>query len=141
MAKHENTGHCTKCSELFESFPGFHTGLYYWFIDLQSRYPDAHISCAGRGRAAQEECFIHGLSKAHFGESAHNYNAAIDLFQLGEDKAVIYNKNWFQKVVGNNLNGMWEWYGAPGAKFREMPHVEVKNWKFLVKQKVLTLVE
>jgi hypothetical protein len=140
MSKHVNSGQCIHCLEIFQRYPGFHVGLYKWFQDLQQKHPEAHVSCAGRGRQDQEECFNRGASRAHFGQSAHNYNSAIDLFKnQGND---IYDRSWFDLVVKPAMIHMdWLcWYGAPGAPFPELPHVEVKNWHAMRDKGELALV-
>lgn len=104
---------------------------------MQKAYPDAHISCAGRGRAAQEAAFMNKRSKARFGQSAHNYNAAIDVFCNGKE---LYPVDWFEQVVGANIDDRFKWYGKKGSPYYELPHVEISDWKILVKERVLKLV-
>lgn len=137
--KHENNGKCKYCQELFDKFPGFHSGLRYWFENVQLHVPDAHISEAGRGAVDQILYQAMALSKAKFGKSAHNYNAAIDVFR--NVKGNIYDKNWYNKSIDPFLEDWIEWYGSPGSKFWELPHFEVKDWKALVKQGLLKIVE
>ena len=138
MAKHVNNGDCEKCDEIFDRYPGFHAALRSWFKTLQKKVTDAHISCAGRGYEEQEEAFQKGLSRAHYGQSAHNYNGAIDLFRLTLPGGASYDKPWFRDKVGsavfrNNADPEAKvelnWYGKPGASFYELPHVEVQTWK------------
>jgi hypothetical protein len=140
MSSHANNGHCPKCQELLDAYPDFNADLREWFEDFQAKHPSAHISCAGRGHLAQEEYFHKGASKAHYGQSAHNFGCALDLFviQAGLD---LYDKNWFETILAPNLEPWLEWYGAPGASFYELPHVEIKAWKTLVAQHLATPVE
>lgn len=111
-------------------YPGFLPVLWAWFSSLQAKVKDAHISCAGRGKAEQEACFKAGTSRAHWGESAHNYNAAFDLFRLTMGK-LSYEVPWFREIIGPKIPKGFTWYGAPGSKFSELPHVELTNWKTL----------
>jgi hypothetical protein len=143
--RHDLSGNCEKCDELFDKYPGFHQGLREWFKKLQKKCPEAHISCAGRGKEDQENAVKWGASRAHYGQSAHNYNAALDIFRLLNGQTD-YNKDWFRNVISgavirhNTDQGrMFEidWYGLPGASFKELPHCEVENWQALK----LTLVE
>ncbi|MFA7333638.1 MAG: hypothetical protein WC130_05000 [Kiritimatiellia bacterium] len=140
MYKHKNDGQCLKCLSIIQRYSGFHFGLFKWFQALQLKHPEAHISCAGRGRQDQEEVFHRGASRARFGESAHNYNAALDLFKnQGND---LYDRSWFQLVVAPAIRGTdFEWYGSPGAAFPELPHVQVKAWRALADNDQLTKVE
>lgn len=137
---HTNEGDCKKCLEIFDRYPHFNEELKVWFLAIQLENPDAHISCAGRGRIDQEVAFKRGASRAHYGQSAHNYNCAIDIFQL-KDKSAVWEVNWFRKVVAENLYPHLKWYGTPGAIYNELPHVEISDWPMLVKNKKAVLVE
>lgn len=150
MSKHLNNGNCDKCDSIFDTYPDFHAGLRAWFKAFQKQSPDAHISEAGRGPAKQEEAFKAGTSKAHYGESSHNYNAAFDVFRLTVQNGASWDPTWFRNiyqsaVIAHNTNTQTDfkinWYGSPMAKFKELPHSEVDNYKELIKQGTLHLVE
>lgn len=145
--KHTNNGACQRCDQIFKRYPGFHAGLWAWFTAFQKVNPEAHISCAGRGRDDQEAAKIRGASRASFGESAHNYNAAIDIFEMKDDLAQIYEKDWFIKTVRPVISkAPWlKWYGRTVGtveqdEFFELPHIEVADWREFAKQKNLTLI-
>lgn len=138
--RHINSGSCPRCALIFDGFAGFHSGLRNWFVELQKKDPSAHISCAGRGKALQEEAFASGTSKAHYTQSAHNYNAAIDLFRLTGESLLSYDRAWFDAVVAGavkrhnddpNKTFSLLWYGTKGSPYFELPHIEVKDWKKL----------
>lgn len=139
--KHANNGMCSKCLLIKLRYNHFDEELWKWFQQMQATFPELHISCAGRDEHEQEQLFIRGATKAHFGKSAHNYGAALDLFviQVGSDD--IYPKTYFDRVVGGYLPPWLEWYGKPGSSFYELPHVEIKNWKELVKGGALKLID
>lgn len=140
--KHENTGTCRKCLEIMDRYPGLHQGLRSWFLGLQKAVPTAHVSCAGRGKADQEAAVKAGASRAHWGGSGHNWNAALDVFELGgADPRNLYERAWYDKELAPRLTPELEWYGTPGAKFPELPHVEVKGWRELAKNGKIKLVE
>lgn len=140
--KHINNGNCPKCEEIFARYKGFHIGLKDWFKKLQAAHPEAHISCAGRGEQDQEEVFRRGASKAHWTKSAHNWNAAIDLFEMGGASTTnLYERKWFDAVVAPAITKDFKWYGAPGASFFELPHVEVSDWRALAQAGKLSLVK
>lgn len=150
MSKHTNSGDCSKCDELFDLYPNFHAGLRNWFKAFQKSNPDGHISCAGRGKDAQEAAFKAGTSKAHYGQSSHNVNAAIDVFRLTVQQGASWDPTWFRNniqtaVIDHNIDPKRSfsinWYGSPMAKFRELPHLEVDNWHELVKNNELQLTE
>lgn len=128
MNHHSNTEVCPKCEELFAKYPGFAGDLRTWFSDLRKRCPEAHISCAGRGAADQNDCLRRGVSRAHWGQSAHNYNAAVDIFVMA-GKSATWPTDWFIRNVGQRLTPRLKWYGEPGSSYYELPHVEVADWR------------
>lgn len=139
MGFHSNTGKCDGCQKIFDRYPGFYAPLKSWFELLQSQHPEAHISCAGRGQMDQEALFQKKATRARWKQSAHNYNCAIDLFELGgKNKSDLYEKAWFDSVVKPAVLRSQEtcgvdltWYGMPGSSFFELPHIEVKGWSSL----------
>lgn len=139
--KHLNSGHCDKCHAIIVRYPGFYEPLIEWFLDFQMRHPEAHVSCAGRGRLDQEAFYHRGVSQAKYGESAHNYNAALDFFEMTGDMRSIYEESWFASVLRPNVPSWLEWYGEKDSEYPELPHVEVRNWRKLVDMGLLTLVE
>ena len=138
--KHENDGHCKKCHQIINRYPGLYTPLLEWFEFFQKNHPEAHISCAGRGEADQNQAYEQGTSRAHWTESAHNWNAALDFFVVQPGKADIYDKAWFELVLGKNIPQYLKWYGEKGSEFYELPHVEVRNWRELRDANQLLLV-
>lgn len=128
---HQNNGACLSCAQIFNRYPNFNQELRDWFSAIQRHYPEAHISCAGRGMIDQNLLFQRGATKASWGHSAHNFNLAIDIFQLKDGE---YNLDliWFECVVGQALYSGLTWFGRPGAPFPERPHVEIANWPDLV---------
>lgn len=138
--KHQNNGKCPKCQEIFDRYPGFYQPLRDWFEKLQVEHPEAHISCAGRGEIEQEDAFILGRTRARFGQSAHNYNCAIDIFVM-QKGLNIYDRDWFNSVIAPRITAELEWYGAPRAKFFELPHVQLRGWKKLKDEGVVHIVE
>lgn len=138
--KHQNNGNCPKCKELFDAFPNFDKKVRGWFILFQAKHPEAHISCAGRGFKEQEDKKLSGNSNAHYGQSAHNYNCAIDLFvQL--PNVNLYDKDWFKKTVAAEVPYFLNWYGTPDAAYPELPHIELREWRGLKSAGQIALVE
>jgi hypothetical protein len=133
---HVNNGNCPKCEEIIDKYPGCNPLLVDWFIQLQKRFPDAHVSCAGRGKKDQDDAKKRGASRAGYGESSHNYNQALDIFRLHANGAE-WPKEWFNTVVGNNLPEWIEWYGKPNSRFFELPHIEVKAWRSIKDKKLV----
>lgn len=140
MSKHTNNGACSKCTEIFTKYPGFNPALRHWFEKLQLEVPSAHISCAGRGEDEQNQLLLRRATRAAWGQSAHNYGAAIDIFELSGDLANIYEPAWYEAQLKPRLEHYLVWYGEPGSKFFELPHVELRGWRENVKYGKLTLV-
>lgn len=138
--KHENNGRCSKCHEIINLYPNFEPKFLSWFEFLQLHHPEAHVSCAGRGKQAQEDKYNHGLSRAQWGMSSHNYNCALDFFVIMPGLE-IYDKHWFETVLEPNLADYLIWYGKPGSVFYELPHVELKAWRDMKAQGLIQLVE
>ncbi len=137
--RHENIDHCKKCAELFDRYPGFHRGLREWFEAWRAKYRTAHISCAGRGKAEQEEAFLKGTSKAHYTKSAHNWNAAIDIFGQVDGQYIVHRQWYDINLVGNIPS--WTKWGATFKDFKELPHLELADWEDFAQAGVLHLVE
>lgn len=139
---HRPNGDCPHCKKIINRYPGFDPLLAKWFFALQARHPTLHTSCAGRDRIEQEAAFFRGASRAHFGQSAHNYNAALDLFFIVDGKAVwglTEARTCFDIVLVPNLPD-WITWGATWRHFPEMAHVELARWKYLVSEGQLKLV-
>ena len=129
MSKHLNgSGPCKKCIEIMNKFPNFDPTLKNWFITKQNQLMNCHISDAGRGKLDQEVYFQRGASKAHYGQSSHNFNAALDIFFIEKDGSLSYADNKYA-LLTLDLPDDIVWYGAPKAKFPEKPHFELKDWK------------
>jgi hypothetical protein len=146
---HTNEAFCLGCQTLFDRFPGFHRGLMLWFFTgVQTEHADAHISCAGRGKQDQQKDYNAHTSRAQWGQSSHDYNLALDVFQLKSGIAT-YDPVWFKNVISEAVEKqntddtrLFEltWYGDPCAPYKELPHIEVRNWKELVSQGQYKLV-
>ena len=137
---HKNNGACESCLAIITRFPGFDSQLAEWFLSLQKLHPELHTSCAGRNQIDQEAAFSRGASKAHWGESAHSWNCALDLFELKDGKYTL-DEDWFRVVIGANLRPFVRWYGLPGSLYKELPHVEIANWRTLAKSGKISLVK
>lgn len=140
MTHHQNSGVCPRCQEIFDVFPNFNQSLRDWFLSFQLAHPEFHISCAGRGRVDQEALFARGASLAHYGQSAHNWNCAIDTFieLAGLD---LYDLDHYQNVLAPEVADFLNWYGTPHHPFYELPHIELQNWTELKAEEQLELVE
>ena len=86
-----------------------------------------------RGRKAQEKAFKEGHSKAHFGQSAHNFSPAValDVTPLPLDWKDINSFKALSKVIlatAKELNIDLEW-GGDWKSFKDYPHYQLpKPW-------------
>lgn len=143
--KHTNDGNCLKCLQILEQGGGTDGLLQSWFLSLQSQYPDLHVSCSVRGRIAQEAAYEKKMSKAHFGQSAHNYepSLALDTFFLDNGSAT-WPKERYVEICGEygeNLPDEIAWLGRKSSPFPELPHFEIEDWKIQVKNNVVKLTD
>jgi len=131
MAKHVNDGNCAKCLEILV---GVEPRLLAWFKTFQTTNNDAHVAWGARGEKDQNDALKKGTSKAKWGESPHNFvpPLAIDLFRLTLTGAE-WPASWFNTYVGPDVakTADLEW-GGTFPKFRDAPHVQIRNWKDLV---------
>lgn len=140
---HTNTVQCKGCDKVLGRYPGLHGRLAAWVMSFRGLHQDGHIAWAGRGKADQELFYSRGTSRAHWGQSAHNYNAAVDWFRLLQTGAD-FSTLWYQDVLrpATEAEASWlGWYGKKGSKFLEYPHCEVLGWRNLVSAGQLRLVE
>lgn len=99
--------------------------------DLEKIIPDLQISCTVRGKEEQELAFKNGNSKAHFGQSPHNFepSRAIDFVFITNGKS-----DWTAKRYKDLANYVRAKYpaiqaGAFFKSFTDLPHYELKGWK------------
>ena len=86
-----------------------------------------------RGRAAQEQAFALGHSRAHFGQSAHNWTPAIAL-DVAPAPLVWSNTEAFAalarlvkgKAAALGVPIVW---GGDWATLKDMPHYELDPWR------------
>jgi D-alanyl-D-alanine carboxypeptidase len=86
-----------------------------------------------RGRAAQERAFALGHSRAHFGQSAHNWSPAIALDVVPapldwEDLDRFRALAALVKAKARALNVQIVW-GGDWPTLRDMPHYELDPWR------------
>lgn len=84
-----------------------------------------------RDRKAQDDAFKRGVSKAKFGQSAHNYGMAVDIVHYGRFW-LLDPKEWallglIGKDVAKRRNIKITWGGD--WKFYDPAHWELTDWK------------
>lgn len=101
-----------------------------------------------RSKEEQEKAYLFGNSKAHFGESAHNYNPsfAMDVVPYPipvkqKNGVVIWDDNspeWKKmtdtfKAIAREM-GIEITCGIDFKSFKDSPHIEIADWKKRVKE-------
>lgn len=117
-------------------------------VDETIKVYDFSIVDTFRGKEEQERAFLAKASKAHFGESAHNYHPcfALDAYPYPcprkQEKGYIVidddSPEWKKmtdafKKAAKKL-GIKITCGIDFKSFRDAPHIEVKDWKQRVKE-------
>lgn len=132
MAKHRNSGKCEKCLELINEW-GIHSALRKWFTLLQEAQPDVHLCYVGRGQDEQEKMFLAGATRAHFGQSPHNFTPAlaVDMFRLvvepGKPDQASFNIEWYREIAKKLPAGIA--WGGNFRHFVDSPHFEIAGWQ------------
>lgn len=94
---------------------------------------DCRVLDSVRDKAAQELAFNKGNSKAHFGQSPHNYfpSFGVDVVPWPLDWDDLASFRALAKVVKAKIAelGLAIDWGGDWKSFRDYPHWEVRNWK------------
>lgn len=124
---HVNAAQCPACNDKLKQV---HPDLVRWVSILRSTHPDAHVSCGYRGQADQEADFAKGVSRAHFGQSAHNCTPAmaVDLFRLTQSGGASFDAPWYKEVVAPIARGAGLVWGGDWKSIKDMPHVELPGF-------------
>lgn len=100
--------------------------------------PAFQVLDSQRGKAAQERAFALGHSRAHFGQSAHNFSPAVALDVVPFAKAIDWGATakfatfaTFVMAKARSLGIQIVW-GGTFKKLVDMPHYELENWRDLV---------
>lgn len=137
---HLNLPECPQCSSILHRYPNPHPHLVKWVAAFRGANNDAHISACGRGKEDQERDFAKGVSRAHWGQSPHNYNAAVDWFRITQAGGAAFDRPWFQAKFAT-LNDPQLLWGGSFTSFPDFPHVEIQGWRIAAQDGSLSLVE
>ncbi len=94
---------------------------------------DFTVVCGYRNEEAQEKAYREGASKAHFGESPHNFqpSLAFDAYSYPIDVNSIPLAQLLGKAIkeaAKRLDLSIEW-GGDWKGFKDYPHFQLRNWK------------
>lgn len=130
MIKHINNGDCPKCAEkLKQADPT----LVIWFLALQQRHNDCHISWSFRDEKSQNDCVARHLSQKCWPFSKHNAvdengtpcSKALDLFQL-VDGVAKFETAWYEmlneEIITQQLPITW---GGTFKTLRDLDHFQI----------------
>lgn len=131
--KHTNDPVCTRCNYFLQEAD---TDLAYFVHAVRAEHPDAHISCAWRGEADQNDAYARGASKLKWPKSKHNKldkngnpcAEAVDFFRLVSGKA-LFQIGFYMTInhLLEELNAPILWGGDFKGKFKDYPHFELKG--------------
>lgn len=110
-------------------------------VDVAIKEIDFVVLDAQRGRAEQERAFAEKKSRAHFGQSAHNYAPAIamDIVPYPVDWGNTQRFRDLHKVImriADEQGTPIEW-GGSWKSLVDMPHYELKPWREWAKKSKL----
>lgn len=116
---------------------GAHPLLRQLFTAVAADTPIAILD-AQRGRAAQERAFALGHSRAHFGQSAHNWAPALALDVVPEpidwtdlDRFRALAALVKAKAIAFGIPIVW---GGDWPRLKDMPHYELSPWREFARQ-------
>jgi peptidoglycan L-alanyl-D-glutamate endopeptidase CwlK len=100
------------------------------------KHIDFTVICGKRGRAEQEAAFASGASRAHFGQSPHNFlpSLAFDFIPYPFVDADWERNDKFAavaaeiKLAAKRLGYVIEW-GGDWHGFKDMPHIQLADWR------------
>jgi peptidoglycan L-alanyl-D-glutamate endopeptidase CwlK len=105
--------------------------------------PAFQILESQRGRQAQERAFALGHSRAHFGQSAHNFQPAVALDvvpnPLDWNDLDSFNALGAFVMAKSMVLGIQITWGASFKKLKDYPHYELSNWRDLVELRKVKL--
>lgn len=117
-------------------------------VDEVIKHYDFSIIETFRDKETQERYYRNGTTKAHFGESAHNYHPsfAVDVYpypcpkkqvkgviQIDSDSMEWERMTNLFKVYAQEM-GIEIACGIDFKSLRDAPHIEIKNWRKIVKE-------
>lgn len=121
---HINNSTCPSCTDMLKEA---HPRLVQFAIFFRSQHLDAHISCAHRDAAAQQQAFDSGHSKAKPGQSKHNTSPAeaLDWFRLTQSGGANFDSPWYQSILAPAAKKAGLVWGGDWHSIKDLPHVEL----------------
>lgn len=123
--------------------PDLEALAYEFLADAEEAGQDMLITCTYRSNDEQNTLYAQGrtapghiVTNAKGGQSAHNHTTvdgkpmsrAFDVVPLRHGKCIWDSHDPAWQVLGKIGMALGlEWYGAPGSKFKEYPHFQLKD--------------
>jgi peptidoglycan L-alanyl-D-glutamate endopeptidase CwlK len=126
IKRHTNTPDCALCSQKLTQVDSV---LQEFTRKFRSKNLNAHISWGYRGKEDQEKFLKLGTTKAKFGESPHNFGLALDFFTIASTGQADWSKEFFENILAPAAKEADLEWGGSWKSLKDMPHVEIKNWK------------
>lgn len=126
--RHLNEAQCASCDR---SVAECSEVLQRWFYSERTKNFSLHASTGYRGQKEQETSFQTHKSKAHFGESPHNYSPsrAVDIVFIVKGRNVWTPAEY--ESMAKRLPANIEW-GGNWQDFKDIPHFQEREWKTMV---------
>jgi peptidoglycan L-alanyl-D-glutamate endopeptidase CwlK len=117
-----------------------HPALQAVMVEVVKTF-DCTVICGRRSEAEQEKAFNEGKSKAHFGESAHNFPEAlaVDVVPYPIDWQDLTRMAYFAghvmkqaEALGVKLTWGGDWdrdTQLSDNRFNDFPHFELADWR------------
>lgn len=127
---HTNTAECAGCDAKLATA---HPTLIAFAHAFRASHPEGHISCSSRSQADQEADFKKGVTKAHWGQSPHDFmpSRALDWFRLTAAAGASFDKWWYEGTLAPAAASEGLTWGGNFTALTDMPHVELADWKGL----------
>lgn len=132
MSHHNSDPTCPLCAEKIAEA---HPEMRAWFLDVKSRYPNAHVSWSFRCEEDQNQLVLDKKSRLSWPHSAHNQmedgkpcSMALDLFQIDEDGVGRWSPLWFAKLNAENENNKLPiFWGGNWKTLGDNDHFELRR--------------
>ena len=119
--------------------PQFRHRFLEWLGACKAAGLDLLVTCTYRSKEEQDALYAIGRTKpgkkvtnAQAGQSAHNFGLGLDFVPIVDGKPVWNAEHPAWRQAGNLCEHYGLEWGGSWPKFRDMPHVQVPNWRGLV---------
>ena len=119
--------------------PQFRDRFLAWLGACKAQGLDLLVTCTYRSKEEQDALYAQGRTKpgkkitnAQAGESPHNFSLALDFVPIVDGKPMWNDEHPAWRTAGNLCPAYGLEWGGSWSRFRDMPHVQVPNWRGLI---------